>query len=121
MKLAADEGVDRPIVERLRADGHDVFYVAESDAGISDDEVLREANERGAVLVTSDKDFGELVFRQKRLTHGVILLRLAGLAPGTKASIVSTAVQQHASEMRDSFSVVTPSSVRIRHRDEGDK
>ena len=121
MKLVADEGVDRPIIERLRADGHDVFYVAESDAGISDDEVLRVANERGAVLVTADKDFGELVFRQKRLVHGVILLRLAGLAPGTKASIVSTALQQHASEMHDSFSVVTPPSVRIRHQDERDK
>lgn len=121
MKLAADEGVDRPIVERLRVDGHDVLYVAESDAGISDDDVLRVANDRGAVLVTSDKDFGELVFRQKRLVYGVILLRLAGLAPGTKASIVSMALQQHASEMQDSFSVVTPSSVRIRRRDKGDK
>ena len=121
MKLTADEGVDRAIVERLRADGHDVFYVAESVAGINDEEVLHAANERRAVRVTSDKDFGELVFRQKRMAHGVILLRLAGLAPDTKASIVAGALREHESEMQGSFSVVMPSSVRIRHRDRGEK
>ena len=64
MNLFADESVDRPVVERLRQDSHDVAYVAELAPSITDDEVLRNANDRSAVLVTADKDFGELVFRQ---------------------------------------------------------
>jgi predicted nuclease of predicted toxin-antitoxin system len=78
VNLAADEGVDRPVVERLRQDGHDVVYVAELSPSLPDDEVLQQANARGAVLMTADKDFGELVFRQGLVHSGVILLRLAG-------------------------------------------
>ncbi len=63
MNLLADESVDRPIVEQLRQDGHDVLYVAEMEPGIPDDVVLQRANEHQALLVTEDKDFGELVYR----------------------------------------------------------
>ena len=51
MKLVADEGVDGPIVARLREDGHEVDYVAEMDPGISDDRVLSHANERQLLLI----------------------------------------------------------------------
>jgi predicted nuclease of predicted toxin-antitoxin system len=80
VNLVANEGVDRPVVERLRQDGHDVVYVAELSPSITDEEVLQQANARSAVLLTTDKDFGELVFRQDRVHSGVLLLRLAGLA-----------------------------------------
>ncbi|MDL1962260.1 MAG: DUF5615 family PIN-like protein [Deltaproteobacteria bacterium] len=63
MNFVADESVDRQIVERLRDDGHSVWYVAEMAPSISDDEVLKLANNESASLITSDKDFGELVFR----------------------------------------------------------
>lgn len=78
MRLLSDEGVDRPIFERLRADGHELLYVAELDPGISDETVLRTAHERGMAVITTDKDFGELIFRMKRVSAGVILLRLSG-------------------------------------------
>jgi len=89
VNLFADESVDRPVVERLRQDSHDVVYVAELTPSITDDEVLRDANSRSAVLVTADKDFGELVFRQGAIHSGVVLLRLAGLANATKGEIVA--------------------------------
>lgn len=73
MKILADEGVDRPIVERLRQNSHQVWHVAEMEAGSADEAVLDLANREGAVLLTTDKDFGELVFRQERMTKGVIL------------------------------------------------
>ena len=59
MYLVADEGVDRSVVGRLRKDGHAVDYVAELDPGITDDQVLELATQRGALLITADKDFGE--------------------------------------------------------------
>jgi predicted nuclease of predicted toxin-antitoxin system len=84
----ADENIDRQIVERLRQDGHEVWYVAEMDPGVSDQEVLTFANNEQAVLLTADKDFGELVYRQELVNPGVILLRLAGLSPDVKAELV---------------------------------
>ncbi len=115
MNFLADENVDRQIVERLRLMGHNVQYVAETDAGISDDEVLDLANEKNALLLTADKDFGELVFRQRRITSGVVLIRLAGLSPTVKAEIVASTIKKHGTELKNSFSVVTPGAIRIRH------
>lgn len=75
MNFLADESVDGPIVTRLRQDGHQVEYVAEMQPGISDDRVLVLANQEGSLLITADKDFGELIFRQRRLMPGVVLIR----------------------------------------------
>lgn len=114
MNLVADESIEREIVERLRADGHDVVYVAELAPGITDDDVLDEANGRGALLVTVDKDFGELVYRLGRIHGGVVLARLAGLTPPAKADAVSQVFRDHASELAGAFCVVAPGVVRIR-------
>lgn len=116
MKLLADEGVDRPVVEQLRLAGHQVFYVAEMAPGISDDRVLDLANEQNALLITADKDFGELVFRLGRIHAGAILLRLAGLAPETKAQIVTSVVHEHDVRMLNAFTVIAPGMVRIRRK-----
>lgn len=117
MNLVADEGVDRQIVERLRDQGHEVVYIAELEPGIEDELVLARAERSGALLLTADKDFGEIVFRQTKLRGGVVLLRLAGLGSDRKALIVSAALDRYASEMAAAFSVVAPGSVRIRRRE----
>jgi predicted nuclease of predicted toxin-antitoxin system len=72
----ADEGVERQIIERLRLDGHKVAYIAEMSPGITDEVVLMRSQTSASVLITADKDFGELVFRQRRSSTGVLLIRL---------------------------------------------
>lgn len=116
MKFLADEGVDRQIVERLRQDGHQVWYVAEMEPGISDKAVLNHANNEGALLLTADKDFGELVFLQRRLASGVILIRLAGLSPMGKANVITSALSKHGEELDKAFTVITAGAIRIRQR-----
>ena len=76
MSLRAIDSVEGPVVERLRLDAHEVLHVAESTPSVvdEDEEVLQQANARGSVLVTADKDFGELVFRQGLVHSGVVLL-----------------------------------------------
>jgi predicted nuclease of predicted toxin-antitoxin system len=106
LNLFCDEGVPRPIVEHLRREGHHVLYVAELDPSIDDEAVLARAVELAAPLVTTDKDFGELVFRQGRATSGVVLLRLAGLSNEAKASIVASALREHAQELVAAFTVI---------------
>jgi predicted nuclease of predicted toxin-antitoxin system len=63
MKFVADEGIDSQIVEKLRNEGHDIYYVAEFKAGTEDEKILEIANTEDRVLITRDKDFGELVYR----------------------------------------------------------
>ncbi len=70
MNLLADESVDQPIVERLRSDGFSVISITEQSPGIPDDAVLDLANDADALLLTADKDFGELVYRQGRIHNG---------------------------------------------------
>ncbi len=114
MNFLADEGVDRQIVTRLRQGGHLVGYVAEMEPGLSDDIILDAANREKALLLTADKDFGELVFRQQRISSGVVLIRLAGLSPERKAEIVVAAIQRHLEKLTHAFSVITPAAFRIR-------
>ena len=116
MNLLVDEGVDAPIVARLRQDGHEVLYIAELEPGISDDIVLSRANANNALLLTADKDFGELVFRLCRVHAGVILLRLAGLSLEAKADLVAAAIQERGSQFRDAFTVISPGVIRLRPR-----
>jgi predicted nuclease of predicted toxin-antitoxin system len=99
LTFVADEDLDRQIVQRLREDGHVVWYVAEMVPGVSDQDVLNLANHEQAVLLTADKDFGELVYRQHLVNTGVVLLRLAGSPPAGKAQLVAWAVTAHMKEM----------------------
>jgi predicted nuclease of predicted toxin-antitoxin system len=115
VKLLADEGAEAPTVTRLRSDGHDVTHdVTELAPGIADDAVLELANAEERVLLTTDKDFGELVFRLRRLPLGVLLLRLAGIGQEARAEIVSQVIAAHGEQMTGAFTVVSPAAVRIR-------
>lgn len=114
MKLLADESVDGPIVDRLRADGHDVPAIAEDSPGWRDEGVLARALAEGVVLLTADKDFGELVYR-RRLPHaGVLLIRLSGLDEAGKCDAVSQAVAENSEALQGAFSVLTVDALRIR-------
>jgi predicted nuclease of predicted toxin-antitoxin system len=108
--------VDLPIIIRLRNDGHEVHAIVEGPTGITDDEVLKLANSKGVVLLTGDKDFGELVYRDKRYNCGVVLMRLAGLENHQKAAVVAGVIKDHANELEKAFTVISPYKVRIRPR-----
>jgi len=64
VKIVADENVDRHIVDRLRAEGHEVWYIAELEPGIVDEVVLLRSREANSTLLTAD--FGERAFRFRR-------------------------------------------------------
>lgn len=80
MRLLADENIAAPLVLALRAAGHDVTYVAELAPGIADDAVLSLALRQGRLLLTEDKDIGELVIRLKRHPLGSFYCASGSLA-----------------------------------------
>lgn len=112
MNIVADENIALPIVERLQRDGHFVWYTT-LGRGISDDIVLGVANQQKALLLTDDKDFGELVIRHRHQTSGVVLLRLAGVSPIQRAEIVAQVFREHGDELIGAFTIITPRKVRI--------
>ena len=114
MNFVADESVDQQIVGRLREERHEVSYIVETGQGASDEDVLEVAKWKGAILLTADKDFGEMVFRQRQVTEGVLFIRLAGRSQKRKAEIVASAVKKHGGELLRAFSVITPGGIRIR-------
>jgi len=114
VNLLADECVSGEIVTRLRADGHAVAVAGDGAAGAVDDDVLARAAGAGSVLLTADKDFGELVYRLRRAHAGVILLRLAGMAAEERAELVSTVLRERAVELPGSFTVIDRDAVRVR-------
>ncbi|MGA8756209.1 MAG: DUF5615 family PIN-like protein [Stellaceae bacterium] len=77
MRWLADECVDAGLVNCLPAAGHDVLYMAEVETGAVDTEVLERASKEDRLLLTEDKDFGELVFRSRQPAPGVVLIRIA--------------------------------------------
>ena len=114
MKLLADECIDEPIVARLREEGYQVEYVRELNPGITDEEVLNRAHDADALLLTGDKDFGELIYRLGRASCGVVLVRLAGVTNEHKAELVSAAFAEKSSQFLGAFTVISPGMVRVR-------
>lgn len=101
MKFVADESVDFQIVSRLRSDGHEVLYIAETLSGASDSSVLAQANRQRAVLLTSDKDFSDLVFRQRLISSGILLLRIAGLSKKSRQRLWQRPLASMVPQCRD--------------------
>ena len=117
MKVVADEGVEASIVSVLRAEAHQVTYFAEELPSSPDEAVLAAARAAGSLLLTGGKDFGELVFRQGLSSAGVVLIRLHGLSPQSKARVVADALSEHGREILGNFCVISPGLLRIRPRD----
>jgi predicted nuclease of predicted toxin-antitoxin system len=114
MKLVADENVDFGIIESLRKEGCEVIAIVEESPSIPDDEVLRLAQTHNALLITEDKDFGELVVRLKLRHQGVLLIRLSGLESLQKGVLVTKVLKQNYEKLIGNFSVLDEQQLRIR-------
>jgi predicted nuclease of predicted toxin-antitoxin system len=113
LKILADECIERSIIRHLRDNGITVDAVAELTPGASDTSIIGLANRKGDLLLTADKDFGELIFRQGKLSNGVILVRLHGLSSKTKGETVVQALVKHQDKLVGSFTVIEPTQIRI--------
>jgi predicted nuclease of predicted toxin-antitoxin system len=117
MRLLVDEGVDKPIVDLLRATGLDVHYILETHRGIDDEKVLQIANEESRILLTQDKDFGEMVFRLRKVHLGIILIRLGTSTSAEKARLVNYALAEYGEKLINAFTVIQINAIRIRKQD----
>lgn len=113
MRFLADESCDFAVVRALRAAGHDVMAVAEVARGAKDREVIRLGSEEGRLLLTEDKDFGQLVYAEGSGLKGVVLLRFPAPARSRAPAAVLALVSEHAERLPRSFVVLEPGRARI--------
>ncbi|TAK28664.1 MAG: hypothetical protein EPO21_22505 [Chloroflexota bacterium] len=114
MKFLLDESTDYRIAAYLISTGHDVTAIAhEYPSALADYQVLELAHAELRVLITEDRDFGELVFR-RRLPHaGVILLRLQTVEINAKIDRLSHLLARYSDQLQQ-FLVLTERGVRVR-------
>jgi predicted nuclease of predicted toxin-antitoxin system len=106
MRLCANENVPGTCVTALRQQGHDVLWIREVQPGISDDAVLKRAQAESRLLLTFDKDFGDLVFhRGASASRGVVLFRLRKPSPDSVARRV-TQILESRDDWEGQFSLV---------------
>lgn len=113
MRFLADESCDFAVVRALRASGHDVVAIAEVAPRSQDTEVIDQAVREGRVLITEDKDFGQLVYAGARESSGIILLRFPANAREVLPALVHETIHRLGERLIGSFVVVEPNRVRI--------
>ena len=114
MKFLADECCDAALVDALRGDGHDVLYVIESLRGATDTDILARAFSEHRILLTEDKDFGELVYRLRQPARRVVLLRFNVTDRAFKVPRLRYLLDQEAERLPDAFVVLEADKIRIR-------
>lgn len=117
MKFLLDVCVSsRSLAEFLSAEGHDVISAITLGPEAPDETLLRIALEQHRVLVTNDKDFGELAF-VRRHAHGVIV-RLIELGVDQQVAALAELLRDHAQELQGA-TFVTVGRGRVRFRRPG--
>ena len=114
MRLLADENIDRLLVFQLRKQGHDTLYAVEDLAGLDDSSLLARAYDFGAVLITEDKGFGELVVGRRLPCRGLVLLRLNELSRKEAIAAAARAIERLGVRLIGFATVVQPGVVRSR-------
>lgn len=115
MKFIIDESTGKAVAQYLREIGHDVLAVTETIPATEDQAILIKAASEGRILITNDKDFGELIFRSGYAHNGVLFLRLQDESAANRVHVVKAVLDQYADSLKMNFIVATDRRVRIRH------
>lgn len=113
LRFLADESCDFAAVRALRAEGFDVSAVAEVSPGAEDDRVIERAVREGRILLTEDKDFGQLVYAAGHASCGIILIRYTAVMRPTLGARIVALARDHGNHLRGSFVVLDPHRIRI--------
>ena len=114
MNFFADEGLDVPLVQALREAGFVLTHALETMRGTDDETILSTAVKLEAILITKDKDFGEMVIRNKGRCKGVVLIRIDDLSSGRNSEHVVGLLSRYAGELPNNFTVIQEDKIRIR-------
>lgn len=111
MRFLIDECAGKRLANLLEKEGHDVLFAGDAMFSASDEEIIKKCEEDDRILVTDDKDFGELVFRLGRPIKGVILLRIITI-PEVRLEAILRLLKNY--DVKNKFIVLQENAVRIK-------
>lgn len=114
LKFLVDVGVGKKVEKWFTSHGYDVISVREINPKMEDKEILNLAVSESRMVITMDKDFGELVYHSGRKHKGVLLLRLEEATGDEKAAAVEVIITQYSGELAGHFCVFQNGRLRIR-------
>lgn len=114
LKFLIDENVGQSIAEYLIQQGYDVLMAGETLSGREDLQLFEVAYQQNRIIVTNDKGFGFLVFRQAKPAKGIILFRFSTESPALKIAALEKVLQQSRDKVLSRFVVITEAGFRIR-------
>jgi predicted nuclease of predicted toxin-antitoxin system len=114
MKFLTDVGVGKKVENWLQVNGFDVLSVRNIDARARDSQILRWAAEQQRIVITMDKDFGELVYNSGMHHSGVLILRLEDARGDKKVEVVKQILTDHHDKIESHFCVFQDGKLRIR-------
>ena len=113
MTFLADENIPLEVVRQLREKGISILTLTQIARGSKDKEVIERAAKDNCIILTFDKDFGELVFRYRIKTYGIILLRITPRNPEYIADIIVKVLQDENLTLKGNFCVISDTKVRL--------
>ncbi len=113
MKFLVDECVGNSVAQWLKDNNYAVVAVKHVMPQASDDVILEKAFAEGLILITCDKDFGEMIFKQNRKHAGVILLRLVDERMASKITAIQAVFSKHSHEIEGNFIIATDTTIRV--------
>jgi predicted nuclease of predicted toxin-antitoxin system len=114
MKFLVDECIGTSMLACLRDAGHDAASVVEVMPQATDEDILRRAVSEGRIVVTNDKDFGELVYRSGWEHCGVVLLRLRDEQAENRVRVMKSVLEIVGERLQDHYTVATETGIRVR-------
>lgn len=113
MRFLVDECAGPAVAEWLQQNGHTVFSAFNEAKGATDDQLLTKAAAEDWILITNDKDFGEMIFRERRPHRGVIFLRLSDETSINKIAVLRKVLSAHSDMIAGHFVTATETRIRI--------
>ena len=113
IKFIADVNVEKAIVDYLLEEGYDVKWIPDYNREMLDEDLLELAKVEGRILITNDKDFGEIVFFQKSLSLGIILLRIKGQKVEVKLKLIKELFKNYRNKLLNNFVIITDKKLRF--------
>ena len=114
LKFLIDVGVGKKVENWLNAQGYDTKSIRKLDPRMPDDEILKLATRENRMVLTMDKDFGELVFSSNFSHAGILILRLEDFNSAQKVNVVQKIMQQYQTKIIGKFCVYKDNKLRIR-------
>jgi predicted nuclease of predicted toxin-antitoxin system len=114
LKLLVDAGVGKAVEEWLKSADFDMHAVRDRDRHMKDEDILAWAVEEERLVITMDKDFGEMVFHSGESHRGVLLLRLEGATSSQKVRVIEKILTEYSDRLSGNFSVYQNGRLRVR-------